>query len=161
MSKKEFLPFIFLGFMFFVWIILAVVLFTAGSPKNASSDYTYISDEDERFDAIYEDFISSYSYKKLSFKEKLGRFLGTSSLEARERKGGECWELCSILCSELRSSGFSCKICLGLDVPHTWIEVYLGGEWLTFDPTDDIYRYNHNRFWGVIRDYENFKKIRF
>lgn len=150
MNKREFLVWLCITLC---GVLLALCLFAEiYRAKNPRRD----------FDSVYIEFLSNYSYHELSTSEKLLRFLPNVCVsQAKKRSGGECWELCSLLQSELYAAGIPSVRCLGLNVPHTWLKVYVEGEWLIIDPTDDLFRFQNGLPWGVNRDDydEKYKKI--
>lgn len=115
----------------------------------------FIYDNDlERFNAIYDDFIMEFNYKKLYNNNKLKRLLFNTVRKTEEKKYGECYELSAALVSRLSFYKIPARVVIGLSNRHTWIEVYFNNEWHTFDPADDIYRYKNGLFWGEIRYYD-------
>lgn len=150
--------------LFFLSITVTAVFYSSGSGyllhiDSISYDDSYYLYEDkfERFNAIYDDFIVSHDYITLNTFNKLKR-LFFNTVEYTERMlGGECYELSASVVSRLSYYDIPARVVVGLDVAHTWVEVYIDNEWIILDPSDDIYRYKNNQIWGVYRNYEDYK----
>lgn len=118
--------------------------------------YIYTNDND-RFDAIYNDFVTIYKYQKLDNLSKMRRLLQLTVIYTDKYKQGECYELSTALVSKLSYYNIPARVVVGRNINHTWIEVMIDDNWVTYDPTDDIYNYNNNQIWGYNRNYEHYK----
>lgn len=117
-------------------------------------NYYIYGDKFDRFDAIYDDFIMSHDYIKLSNFNKMKRLFFRTVGQTDKISGGECFELSVALVSKLTFYKIPARVVIGRNISHTWIQVFIDDKWLSFDPADDINRYKNNQIWGVFRNYE-------
>lgn len=60
-----------------------------------------------------------------------------------QEKTGICYDFAALYAAMCRSVGIPCRLVMGYtsyvpNVYHAWCEVYVGGEWLTIDPTYNV-----------------------
>jgi transglutaminase-like putative cysteine protease len=65
----------------------------------------------------------------------------TTAAEAFEHKKGVCQDFTHIMLSLLRADGIPCRYMAGLascdGETHSWLEIWCGGRWIGYDPTNN------------------------
>jgi hypothetical protein len=122
--------------------------------KTYDDKYFIYGDEFDRFDAIYDNFIATHDYIKLSNFDKMKRLFFKTVGQTDKILGGECYELSTSLVSKLTFYKIPARVVIGRNIAHTWVEFFIDNKWMAVDPADDINRYKNNQIWGVFRDYE-------